>query len=87
MLTWTVEFYEDVSGKRPVETWMAQLSGAEYAALRAAIVHLLEVHGLELASTPWLTALGRGLYEELQEAHKRLRAWKTAQARTSKRKR
>lgn len=63
MTSWTVEFYEDSNGKRPVETWMSGLSRDEYAALRAAIVHVLEAQGLALASTPWLTALGKGLYE------------------------
>lgn len=63
MTMWTVEFYEDAGGKRPVETWMAGLSTAEYAAVRAAIVHVLEPQGLALASTPWITPLGSGLYE------------------------
>ncbi|HET7388907.1 MAG TPA: hypothetical protein VFJ19_19835 [Nocardioidaceae bacterium] len=61
--TWTTEFYEDNAGRRPVETWMASLTDAEFMALRAGIVRFLEVHGLGLASTPWLKALGDGLHE------------------------
>lgn len=148
MTTWTAEFYEDSNGKRPVETWMQGLSDAEFAALRAAIVRVLEPRGLELAGSAWLKALGDGLHEfrvrhdaptiealytdgaastpassarillrlfvhfhgqkvilvlhgydkgrddsprrqnkEIQEAHKRLRAWKADQVRARKRKR
>lgn len=61
--TWTTEFYEDDAGRRPVELWMDSLTVAEFAALRAAIVRVLEVRGIELGSTPWLKALGGGLFE------------------------
>jgi hypothetical protein len=61
--TWGTEFYEDDAGRRPVELWMGSLTLAEYAALRAAIVRVLEVRGMELGSTPWLKALGEGLFE------------------------
>lgn len=61
--TWTTEFYEDDAGRRPVELWMNSLTVAEFAALRAAIVRVLEVRGIELGSTPWLKALGDGLFE------------------------
>ncbi|CAN5317726.1 MAG: hypothetical protein ACSLEW_04820 [Nocardioides sp.] len=60
---WSVEFYEDASGKRPVEKWMDGLRDAEYLALRAAITKVLEHDGLDLASTAWLKALGDGLFE------------------------
>ena len=60
---WRAEFYEDDAGHRPVELWMNSLTLAEYAALRAAIVRVLEVRGMELGSTPWLKALGDGLFE------------------------
>lgn len=50
--TWTTEFYEDDAGRRPVELWMDSLTVAEFAALRAAIVRVLEVRGIELGSTP-----------------------------------
>ena len=61
--TWTTEFYEDDAGRRPVELWMDSLTVAEFAALRAAIVRVLEVRGIELGSTPWLKALGEGVFE------------------------
>ncbi|CUR54667.1 conserved hypothetical protein [metagenome] len=60
---WTAEFYEDDAGRRPVELWMDSLTLPEYAALRAAILRVLEVRGIELGSTPWLKALGDGLFE------------------------
>ncbi|MGL5810136.1 MAG: hypothetical protein ACRCYQ_09340 [Nocardioides sp.] len=63
MSEWTSEFYEDAAGRRPVELWMDSLTVAEFAALRAAIVRVLEVHGIDLGSTPWLKALGEGLFE------------------------
>lgn len=63
MSDWTAEFYEDETGRRPVEHWMDSLTIAEFAALRAAIVRILEVQGIQLGSTPWLKALGEGLFE------------------------
>lgn len=60
---WTTEFYEDDAGRRPVELWMDSLTVAEFAALRAAILRVLEVRGIDLGSTPWLKALGEGLFE------------------------
>lgn len=61
--TWTTEFYADDAGRRPVELWMDSLTVAEFAALRAGIVRVLEVRGIELGSTPWLKALGEGVFE------------------------
>jgi putative component of toxin-antitoxin plasmid stabilization module len=63
MTSWTAEFYEDSNGKRPVETWMESLSEAEFAALRAAVLHVLEPQGLALGGSAWLKALGQGLHE------------------------
>lgn len=60
---WSTEFYEDDVGRRPVELWMTSLTLAEFAALRAGIVRFLEIHGIDLGSTPWLKALGEGLFE------------------------
>lgn len=61
--TWTAEFYADSNGKRPVETWMSSLGETEFEALATAIEEVLEKDGIELASTPWLKALGEGLHE------------------------
>jgi hypothetical protein len=146
--TWIIEFYEDANGKRPVETWMDGLGDVEFESLATAMEEVLARRGLDLARTPWLKALGQGLYEfrvrhdgatiralyadsgaqpptkpaklllrlfvhfhgrkailllhgynkgkddsprrqnrEIQEAHKRLRAWRAAEARRVKRKR
>lgn len=63
MSTWTIEFYEDPNGRRPVETWMDGLSDVELEALATAIEEVLAQRGLDLASTPWLKALGEGLFE------------------------
>jgi len=63
MSEWTSEFYEDDAGRRPVELWMDSLTVAEFAALRAGIGRVLEVRGIELGSTPWLKALGEGVFE------------------------
>lgn len=63
MSTWTAEFYEDADGRRPVEAWMGDLSEVEFEALATAIEEILEKDGIALASTPWLKALGEGLYE------------------------
>ena len=58
MTTWTIEFYEDANGKRPVEAWMDGLGDVHIGALAAAIEEVLAKRGLDLASTPWLKALG-----------------------------
>lgn len=63
MSEWTTEFFEDDAGRRPVELWMDSLTIAEFAAVRAAIVRVLEVQGVGLGSTPWLKALGEGIFE------------------------
>jgi hypothetical protein len=60
---WSAEFYEDMGGRHLVKSWMDSLSEEKYAALDAAITYVLEVKGLDLASTVWLTSLRGGLYE------------------------
>ncbi|HEY3015220.1 MAG TPA: hypothetical protein VGJ41_08925 [Nocardioides sp.] len=59
MTRWTAEFYEDADGKRPVEIWFDSLSDVEFAAMDAAITHVLECEGLALAST-LAAAVGAG---------------------------
>lgn len=59
----TTEFYEDDTGRRPVEAWMGDLGDVEFEALATAIEEILEKDGIALASTPWLKALGEGLHE------------------------
>lgn len=42
---------------------MLGLGEVELESLATAIEEVLQKRGIDLASTPWLTALGRGLYE------------------------
>jgi putative component of toxin-antitoxin plasmid stabilization module len=63
MAEWTAEFYEDRHGKRPAENWMDDLDEIKFAAMNAAILHVLEPNGLELGRTEWLKPLGDGLHE------------------------
>ena len=60
---WTVVFYEDEAGRLPAEEWIEELNDAKYAALRAAIKHVLQDQGLALSGTLWMTPLGDSLYE------------------------
>lgn len=60
---WTAELYEDSKGASPIEKWMGGLGPLEFAALRAAITHVLEPRGLTLVGTEWMKALKGGLYE------------------------
>lgn len=63
MSTWTTEFYEEASGACPIEAWMDDLDPVRYAALTAAITHVLEPNGIDLARTEWLKPLKEGLWE------------------------
>lgn len=60
---WVAEFYEDSNGRRPVEVWLDGLSETKYAAMSAAISHLLERDGIGLAGGSWLKPIGGGLHE------------------------
>ena len=60
---WTAELYEDSKGASPIEKWMDSLGAPEFAALNAAITHVLEPRGLTLVGTEWMKTLRGGLYE------------------------
>jgi hypothetical protein len=60
---WTIEFYEDVQGRRPVEKWIDGLSDQKAEAVIVALQEVLAVNGINLASGAWLRSLGSGLYE------------------------
>lgn len=60
---WTAELYEDAKGASPIEKWMDSLGPLEFAALQAAITHVLEPRGLTLLSTEWMKSLKGGLFE------------------------
>ncbi len=63
MNNWSVEFYEDSAGRRPVEKWLDSLSDVKREAAIAAIQIVLMKHGLSLIGTKWLKALGGGVFE------------------------
>ena len=60
---WTVEFYEDAQGRRPVEKWIDGLSDQKAEAVLVALKEVLAVNGITLTSGAWLKSLGKGLYE------------------------
>jgi putative component of toxin-antitoxin plasmid stabilization module len=60
---WTPEVFEADDGTVPFERFISGLSDTKFAALDAAIEHVLAVRGLELVRTEWLKALGEGLHE------------------------
>lgn len=60
---WTVEFYEDAQGRRPVEKWIDGLSDQKAEAVIVALQEVLAVNGINLASGAWLRSFGSGLYE------------------------
>ena len=63
MIIWSAEFYENIQGGRPVESWLDSLTEQKFAAMDAAILLILQPRGLTLGDTKWLTALGGGLWE------------------------
>ena len=63
MTFWTAELYEDAGGKTPVKIWFDDLSEVKFAAMDTAIRQVLQVQGIDLARTHWLTPLGEGLWE------------------------
>ena len=60
---WTVEFYEDTQGRKPVEKWIDGLSDQKAEAVLVALQEVLAVNGITLTSGAWLKSLGKGLYE------------------------
>lgn len=61
--TWTLEYVVDVHGHSPMERFLDGLGDEKFAALDAALTHVLAVHGIALAATPWLRPLKGGLHE------------------------
>jgi hypothetical protein len=60
---WTPEPFQADDGTIPFERFVEGLSDLKFAAVDAAIRHVLAVRGLELVQTEWLKALGQGLHE------------------------
>jgi putative component of toxin-antitoxin plasmid stabilization module len=60
---WTIEPYVDATGGVPFDKFLDDLDDAKADACLMAIELMLARHGLNLASTQWLKALGDGLWE------------------------
>jgi phage-related protein len=60
---WTIVFYEDAQGRRPVEKWIDGLSDQKSEAVIVALQEVLAVNGINLASAAWMKSVGGGLYE------------------------
>lgn len=58
MKDWSIEFYEDEAGKRPVTSLMDSLSDIKREAAIAAIQIILKRQGVELSNTKWMKSLG-----------------------------
>lgn len=64
MAPWSIEVFTDSNGYSPFTNWLEKdLRPVEVEALDIAIQKILAPNGNSLASTKWLTPLGRGLYE------------------------
>lgn len=60
----TIEFYEDPAGSRPIEDWIDHdLTDVKAAALLAALEHVLSHSGIGVCGTEWGKQLGDGLFE------------------------
>jgi putative component of toxin-antitoxin plasmid stabilization module len=60
---WSVELYQDADGRSPYEVFIDGLDDATFAALDAAVEHVLTRHGMDLCRTEWMKPLGEGLFE------------------------
>ncbi len=59
----TIEFFEEDDGRRPVEEWMESLNDLKIAALLAALEHVLSHLGVNICASEWGKQLGDGLFE------------------------
>jgi hypothetical protein len=60
---WVVELFVDAAGSCPYERFIDRVDDTTFAAVDAAVEHVLTRHGLELCKTEWMKPLGEGLYE------------------------
>ena len=59
-----IEIFQDANGSQPFLNWAdRKLSDSQFAALDAAIVHVLAEQGSQLLGTAWLKSLGKNLFE------------------------
>ncbi|HXW87127.1 MAG TPA: hypothetical protein VEJ42_02610 [Streptosporangiaceae bacterium] len=61
--SWTVEFYQDDSGREPCREWAESLSSQKRAAFQAVLRLVLIPRGLDIVGSEYGKALGQGLYE------------------------
>ncbi|MGA2455894.1 MAG: hypothetical protein ABSG93_20520 [Solirubrobacteraceae bacterium] len=62
-MEWTVEFFEDDTGRQPAREWLQSLDSSKRAAAIAAIEIYLEDLGLDVCETEHGKQLGTGLFE------------------------
>ncbi len=62
-LPWTPELYVDSTGFCPYQRFIDELDDTTFAALDAAVEHMLRRNGVDLCRTEWMKPLGDGLYE------------------------
>ena len=62
-IPWTLEVFSTDEGREPFSAFTDQLSDVAFAALDAALEHVLGLRGIDLAGTEWLKPLGQGLHE------------------------
>jgi len=60
---WSLEVFATDDGVEPFTGFLQDLDELDFAALDAALRHVLAVRGLDLAKTEWLKPLGAGLHE------------------------
>ncbi len=60
---WTAEVFATDEGFEPYSAFLDELSDIEFAALDAAVQHVLLVRGIALGNSEWLKPLGDGLHE------------------------
>jgi hypothetical protein len=64
MANFEIEIFQDENGNRPFLNWVdRKLSDSQFAALDAAIVHVLADQGSQLLGTDWLKSIGKNLFE------------------------
>jgi hypothetical protein len=64
MAKFEIEIFRDSNGKQPFLTWAdRKLSDSQFAALDAAIDHVLAEQGIQLLGTAWMKSLGKNLFE------------------------
>lgn len=61
--SWTVEFYQDDSGREPCREWAENLSPQKKAAFQSVLRLVLIPRGLDIVGSEYGKALGQGLYE------------------------